>query len=425
MVRMTRFAAQRPARPAVRPAHARPERPAVRRSIPAAGTPSGPPPLRVLMTTDCVGGVWTYALQLIEAMDGSAEFLLATMGRPPSPGQRADAEALANLTLAESEYKLEWQADPWADVDAAGRWLLDLAEDFRPDLVHLNNFCHGDLDWHAPALIVGHSDVLSWHRACRFCRAGQDWREYERRVRRGLRAADAVVAPTDAMRRGLVGDFGPLSRTHVLPNARCGRRFRPGRKEPFVFSAGRLWDAGKNVEALAAAAEGLAWPVRVAGDDRGPDGRAVRPANVEMLGALDQDDMARQFAAASIYCLPARYEPFGLSALEAALSGCALVLGDIPTLREVWADAAEFVPTEDSAALHRALRRLIRDEPRRRHLADAARARAARFTPAHQRAMYLGVYNELARPETVRGQAAPDRVSARRRAVDELLTRRN
>ncbi len=32
--------------------------------------------------------------------------------------------------------------------------------------------------------------------------------------------------------------------------------------------------------------------------------------------------------------LPARYEPFGLSVLEAALSGCALVLGDIPSLRE-------------------------------------------------------------------------------------------
>ena len=34
--------------------------------------------------------------------------------------------------------------------------------------------------------------------------------------------------------------------------------------------------------------------------------------------------------------LPARYEPFGLSILEAALSGCALVLGDLPSLRELW-----------------------------------------------------------------------------------------
>ena len=32
---------------------------------------------------------------------------------------------------------------------------------------------------------------------------------------------------------------------------------------------------------------------------------------------------------------PAIYEPFGLSALEAGLCGCALVLGDIESLREV------------------------------------------------------------------------------------------
>ena len=49
---------------------------------------------------------------------------------------------------------------------------------------------------------------------------------------------------------------------------------------------------------------------------------------------------------AAIYALPARYEPFGLSILEAALSGCALVIGDIPSLREIWADAALFVPSD-------------------------------------------------------------------------------
>ena len=56
---------------------------------------------------------------------------------------------------------------------------------------------------------------------------------------------------------------------------------------------------------------------------------------------------------ATIFALPARYEPFGLSALEAGLAGCALVLGDIP-MREVWHDAAMFVPPEQPAALENA-----------------------------------------------------------------------
>ena len=57
----------------------------------------------------------------------------------------------------------------------------------------------------------------------------------------------------------------------------------------------------------------------------------------------------------AIYASPARYEPFGLGVLEAALSSCALVLGDSPTLREPWSDAALFVPPDDHDALLTAL----------------------------------------------------------------------
>jgi glycosyltransferase involved in cell wall biosynthesis len=106
--------------------------------------------------------------------------------------------------------------------------------------------------------------------------------------------------------------------------------------------------------------------------------------------------MARWLGWASIYCLPARYEPFGLSALEAALAGCALVLGDIPSLREVWGDAAVFVPPNEPPALRQALQQLIHDPARRTQLATAARARAARYGPQRMADAYLSAYRHLA-----------------------------
>ena len=63
----------------------------------------------------------------------------------------------------------------------------------------------------------------------------------------------------------------------------------------------------------------------------------------------------RGIARAAIYALPAHYEPFGLSILEAAMSGCALVLGDIPSLREIWGDAAVFVHPDNRDAVARCL----------------------------------------------------------------------
>jgi glycogen synthase len=90
--------------------------------------------------------------------------------------------------------------------------------------------------------------------------------------------------------------------------------------------------------------------------------------------------------------LPARYEPFGLSALEAALSGCALVLGDIPSLREIWGDAAIFVSPDDATGFARALNNLIADPESRETLSGRARARALQFSPQRMGEEYLDAY---------------------------------
>lgn len=53
------------------------------------------------------------------------------------------------------------------------------------------------------------------------------------------------------------------------------------------------------------------------------------------------------------------------SNVRAAAAGCALVLADIPTLRELWDGAAEFLNPCDSAQLHSALNLLIADSEKR------------------------------------------------------------
>ena len=356
-----------------------------------------PLPRRVLMTADTVGGVWTYAIELARGLaERGVEVALATMGDPLNDAQREKADRIPRLKVFESTLKLEWMEDPWRDVEKAGDWLLGLEERFCPDLIHLNGYVHGSLPWSAPKVMVGHSCVLSWWQAVKGEPApAEDWERYTREVSAGLAAADLVIAPSQAMLASLLASYGKLPRTRVILNGRDTKAFKPTAKEPIAFSAGRLWDEAKNLEALETVAPRLSWPVFVAGENHHPDGGEIRPHHTRLLGRLSQRALAAWLGRASIYCLPARYEPFGLSALEAALSGCALVLGDIPSLREIWKHRAVFVPPNDPDALEDALTRLIQDPDRRASLAAGARARALQLTPERMVDSYLAAYGDV------------------------------
>jgi glycosyltransferase involved in cell wall biosynthesis len=100
--------------------------------------------------------------------------------------------------------------------------------------------------------------------------------------------------------------------------------------------------------------------------------------------------------------MPARYEPFGLSILEAGLSECALVLGDIPSLREGWEGAAVFVAPEDREGLRAAIGRLIDHPAQRAELGRRARERGREFTAARMvdgyRRLYEGLLSGAGRP---------------------------
>lgn len=353
----------------------------------------------VLMTTDAVGGVWRYTLDLARALgDRGVQTTLAVMGPPPNAGQRREAER-AGLPLIDRPYRLEWMDDPWIDVARAGDWLLTLERTLRPDIVHLNGYSHAKLPWSAPAVVVAHSCVRTWWRAVKGEAAPCRFDKYTREVAAGLSAAAVVVAPTAAMLDALAGEYGRPPHSRVIPNG-CARSGRAepslAGKEDIILAAGRVWDDAKNIGAISAIAEQLPWPVYVAGECRPPGTSAAELPAVNLLGCLAAEELAHWYSRAAVYVLPARYEPFGLSILEAASAGCALVLGDIGSLRENWEGAALFVPPDDRGALVAAIQWLADEPSTRTDLARRALARASLFTVDRTAEDYLHLYESLA-----------------------------
>jgi glycosyltransferase involved in cell wall biosynthesis len=359
-----------------------------------------PPPLRILMTADAVGGVWVFAAALAGGLAARGHCVtLVTLGPEPCAAQMSEVADVAGLEIVTTDLALEWMDPAGADVSRARNRLEAIERRVAPDIVHLNGFREASAAWDAPVLIAAHSCVWSWWRACRGGEPSEPrWRTYAANVRAGLAAADRWIAPSAAFRDQVEAVYAPPMCGGVIWNG-LPPSVRPGPKQPVILAAGRVWDEAKNVAALARLAPSVPWPVRIAGPLAAADGRAQGqrfPGEVTCLGALTRREVLAEMQRAAIFVAPAVYEPFGLTILEAACAGCALVLSDIPTFRELWDGAALFVEPRDDASLAATLARVAGDEPLRRTLQRRAAFRAQRCSLDAMCEAYCGVYEEMA-----------------------------
>jgi glycosyltransferase involved in cell wall biosynthesis len=348
--------------------------------------------LRVLMSTDAVGGVWVYSVTLARALAARGiDVVLVILGPRPRRDQLLALNDVRNLEVEITDFPLEWMDPQGSDIERTREGLRSIASRAAPDLVHLNSYREALGDWNVPVLVVAHSCVRSWWLACR----GEEpdearWLTYIANVLAGLAAAKKWVAPTAAFRDVVQRVYTPPSAGAVVHNA-LDEDIGPTLKEPFILAAGRLWDEAKNVQAVASAATHLDWPVRLAGESTPLQ---VFP-DVEFMGELPRACLLDLMARASVFAAPALYEPFGLCVLEAAMAGCALVLADIASLRELWSGAAVFVDPRDARGLAAALRRVCDDQQLRSRLQREARLRARRYSLTEMVDGYCALYGDL------------------------------
>lgn len=366
--------------------------------------------VNVLMTTDTVSDLWTLTLDLARGLGKrSVDVFLASLGRLASPQQRAEVAGMDNVTFYESGYRAEWMHGPRAELERAGHWLLELEARCEPDVIHLQGLYHGGLEWRRPRVVSAHFDVLSWWGAALPGLPAGRFEGYRQEIARGLRDVDVVVAPTRERLHALRALYGEIPRARVIRDGRSSLLFDRGEKLPFVLAAGRIADRARNLSLLEEAARQVDCPFYLAGDASPPGATSWCGGRFRFLGELSLLDWSRWLSRAAIFASPARYDPTGLSVMEAAFSGCALVLGDTPETRELWGPAALCVDPDDGEELAMALRYLLRDQRVRQKLADRAYDLAIARTPVRMAAEYAALYAELLGRRTARTQPQPAR----------------
>ena len=361
--------------------------------------------MHVLITTDTIGGVWTYTQELASGLlRRGTKVTLVSFGEIPSPEQTEWMDGLANLDFRATGFPLEWMQEGQADIEASQEYLAAVIAEVGPDLLHFNQYCYGGIATDLPRIVVAHSDVISWWRAVHNTDppATQWLQWYRRQIQASIAAADAVIAPSRWMLESLEEIYGKPNQGMVINNGRTPGRFNPDLpKESLALSVGRLWDSGKQTTLLCR--QDLPLDVVIAGCGDHPE-PALRNAvtvspipRMRLLGKQSESQLRQLLGRASIYAATSRYEPFGLAPVEAALSRCALLMNDIPVFRELWGDAAFYFERNRGDGLRAALAQLQQDAALRHSFASRAYERARRlFHSDRMINEYLELYRALA-----------------------------
>lgn len=357
--------------------------------------------MRILITTDCIGGVWDFSVTLVKRLCTSGhEVMVAIPGEPTS----AKLACMPAEAVVESRpFRLEWMSDSDADVRLAAAWLQSLSVAWRADVVHLNQMAYtGFVLFPAPTVVVVHSDVFSWFREVRRQNPPAEWNHYGRWVRQGLASASAVVAPSRYQGELTQRCFGRSPDRIIHNGLDPPQETRIGGRARILLTAGRAWDEAKGVAVLADALHALGDAAPEAhhfGSLLSPEGVSGRVSGMTCHGHVEPSLVHQWMRRAHAYVAPSMYEPFGLAPLEAAFHGCALLLSDIPTFRELWDGCAEFFAAGDAGALAGAITRICSDADLSDRLAAKARARAvALFTAERMASSYQALYQQLIIP---------------------------
>lgn len=326
------------------------------------------------------GGADIYALDLAVAMRARghevAPFAMADERNEPTPFaryfvSRVETSPRGPLSALKTAGRFLWSFE-------AARKFGRLADEFRPDLVHVHNLYHQlspsllpaakrrglpvVMTAHDYALLAPNYSLFHDGAVCEVTRPHRYWRAVAHRCVRGSLAASALCALEHRLHRALdvwrrnidlvvcpsrfvmakFAEYGwPEEKLIHVPHYAPVAGVTPTEGGEYALFVGRLSPEKDVATLVRAAALRRDIPFRVVGS--GPEEARLKALandlgakNVTFVGRRTGGDLASEYAGARLVVVPsAWYEPFGLIVLEAYAHGKPVVATQIGGLAEL------------------------------------------------------------------------------------------
>jgi glycosyltransferase involved in cell wall biosynthesis len=213
-------------------------------------------------------------------------------------------------------------------------------------------------------------------------------------TRQAARAAEVVFTDSLFSRDEILERLSVAAdRVQVIPPGVTRRAPGDGPREPLVLFTGSIFNRRRLPATITAFAAATATRPEarlvIAGADRsyptldlaGLAREAGVAKRVEIRDYVTEPELDALYARASVFVFLSEYEGFGLTPLEALSAGVPIVVLDTPIAREVYGDAAWYVPRDaDVRVATQAIRTLLEDPASRDRLLSAAPEVLARYS---------------------------------------------
>jgi glycosyltransferase involved in cell wall biosynthesis len=198
-------------------------------------------------------------------------------------------------------------------------------------------------------------------------------------TRRSAEAAAVIFTDSEFSRSEIEKHFHiERARVHVIPPGLAPRHDEPGTEHspagrPVVLYVGSIFNRRRVPDLIAAFAQvARAIPdarLVIVGEDRSwppqslPDVAAAHgvESRVDLRSYVPNDELGAVYREASVFAFLSEYEGFGLTPLEALAAGVPIVVLDTAVAREVYGEAAFYVPAGDIRTTADVLIRLLRN----------------------------------------------------------------
>ncbi len=183
-------------------------------------------------------------------------------------------------------------------------------------------------------------------------------------IKRVLKYCSLLLPNSESEMARIRSDFGKTPPYTVVPNAIDPVLFEPGvdaeRQKNLVLCVARI-EGRKNQLELIRAVKGSGLRLILIGDPAPNHLAYYRQCQeeageeVEILPAMEQDQLLHYYRTAQVHALPSWFETTGLSSLEAAICGCRIVVGQRGDVKDYFGEDAIYCEPGSTGSIREAL----------------------------------------------------------------------